>query len=444
MDGQEQSDTGDEIDAEVSDVRLPAGASSASPSHALLQTRLTPRRWFVRLTIILSTGVLALVVVLGSIPAVRDRFFPPPTPTLPSGSDLFYLLPNPPGVEVSLDGHTLAHLPFPGDAHPLRLAPGHHILAWQSHGFPFLPQKCSVSVPSSPTDTCPLLGADTLHLPPHLPTLGQVIALHASLNTLPANARSQLAAAVQGALNASQSTALVQPGEQYFSTPPGIAVVATQPLHALLSFARIGSLFPGGPCEPSDPALPCRFPAQDCTQLCTVVQPPSPVAPAPGEWIAAALVGSLWRYTLLGGQVVGDHLPDAFDTELAVLRITWDGAAWHVTVLLGYTPGLPATDDSVCTPARYWLEHNGRWAFMMADGHPGTAQFVSDTTPTDGCLVVLDPHPGTDVPAVFLERFGVLLAVNQAANGVGADLPMVDAAEKSLAHRLAVHLQLTL
>ena len=441
MDGQGHPDTSDEIDAKVSNVHLPAGASSTSPSRALLQTRRTPRRWLVRLTVMLSTGVLALVVVPGSIPAVRNRFLPPPTPTLPSGSDLFYVLPNPPGVEVSLDSHTLAHLPFPGDTHPLRLAPGHHILAWQSHGFPFLPQKCSVSVPSAPTDTCPLLGADTLHLPAHLSTLGQVIALHASLNTLPTNARDQLMAAVQGALNASQSTALVQLRELYYSILSGNAVVATQPLHATLSFARIGFIAPGGPCEPSDAALPCRFPGQDCIQICTVVQPPSAVAS--GGWIAAVLIGSLWRYAMLGGQVVSDHLPDAFNTEFAVVRITWEGGAWHVTLLLGSTPGLPATDDLVCTPARYWLEHNGRWAFMMADGHPGTAQFVSDTTPTDGCLVVLDPHPGTDVPAAFLERFGVLLAVNQAANGAGANLPMVDAAEESLAHHLAAQVQLT-
>jgi hypothetical protein len=140
---------------------------------------------------------------------------------------------------------------------------------------------------------------------------------------------------------------------------------------------------------------------------------------------------------------VSDLLPDAFNTELAVLRIMWDGATWHVSPLLGYTPGLPASDDLVCTPARYWLDRNGRWTSMMADGHPGTAQFVSDTTPIDGCLVVLDPHPGSDVPAVFLERFGVLLAVNQAANGPGANLPMADAPEESLAHHLAAQVQLT-
>jgi len=126
-----------------------------------------------------------------------------------------------------------------------------------------------------------------------------------------------------------------------------------------------------------------------------------------------------------------------------VLRITWDGTAWHVTPLLGYTADLPVADDLVCVAARNGLEHNGRWAFMIAAGHPGTAQFVSDATPTDGCLAVLDPHPGSDVPAVFLERFGVLLAVNDAANGAGADLPLADGAEQSLAHHLAAQAQLS-
>jgi hypothetical protein len=36
-----------------------------------------------------------------------------------------------------------------------------------------------------------------------------------------------------------------------------------------------------------------------------------------------------------------------------------------------------------------------------------------------------------------LERCGVLLAVNDAAGGPGSDLVAADAAEQSLAHRLA-------
>src|SRR5260221_500421 len=84
-----------------------------------------------------------------------------------------------------------------------------------------------------------------------------------------------------------------------------------------------------------------------------------------------------------------------------------------------------------------------RSAIMMAEPRPGRARSAPDAPPPDACLVVLAPQPGTDVPAAFLHRVGVLLAVNDAANGPGADLPMADSAEQSLAHRLAAQAQLT-
>jgi len=244
MDGREQPDTSDEFDAEVSDLRGRAGCAEVAPARSPFQPRLTPRRRLVRLAGILSAG-LALVVVLGSIPAVRNSaaglaspFLPPPKPTLVPGSDLFTLLPNPPGVDVSLDGHVLAQPPAPGAAHPLRLAPGRHVYAWHSHIFPFPPLQCSVSVPPSPADTCPIFNADALQLPQQLPAVGQVIALHAALGALPADARDQLVTAVQAALDAGRSTALVQPGERYSSAPLGSPVVATQPLRATLTYGR--------------------------------------------------------------------------------------------------------------------------------------------------------------------------------------------------------------
>jgi len=316
MDGPEPPDTNDEFDAEVSDLRGRAGATSTPSARSLLQPRLTPPRRLVRLAVILSAG-LVLVVTLGSIPAVRNsaadlarRFLPPATPTLVPGSDLFTLLPNPPGVDVSLDGQVLAQLPAPGAAHPLRLAPGRHVYAWQSHIFPFPPLQCSVSVPPAPADTCPIYSADALQLPQQLPAVGQVIALHPALGALPADARDHLVRAIQGALDAGGSTALVQPGERYSSASLGSPVVATQPLRATLTY--VAFIAPGEPCSPRDPALPCRFPGQDCTQLCTVPQAPPAAADGPFVWIAAALVGATWSYTTLGGQVVADHIPDAF------------------------------------------------------------------------------------------------------------------------------------
>src|SRR5260221_3378120 len=126
MDGRERSDTCDEFDAEVSDVRRSrADAASTPPARSLVQPRLTRRRRLGRLAGIVSAGLLALAVVLGSLPSLRERvvgLIPTATPTLAPGADLFYLLPHPPGDGVSLHVHALPHLPFPVDAHHLRLA----------------------------------------------------------------------------------------------------------------------------------------------------------------------------------------------------------------------------------------------------------------------------------------------------------------------------------
>jgi hypothetical protein len=188
----------------------------------------------------------------------------------------------------------------------------------------------------------------------------------------------------------------------------------------------------------AQPAIPCRFPGQDCTELCTVVQSPAYTTGAPGVWVAADMVDASWEYTTLTGRVVARNLGEAFGLQLAVLRITWDGASWHVTPIFGYTPGLPAADDAVCDPARAWLSQNGSWSYMVDDPPPGAqAQFASDSTPTDGCVAVLDPHPGSDAPAVFLEQFGVLLAVNDVAAENGAGLPRADAGEQRLAGQIA-------
>src|SRR5258708_12658610 len=144
-----------------------------------------------------------------------------------------HLLPNPPGVEVALDGQTLAHLPFSGNPAPLRLPVGTHVFTWRSHVFPFLPLQCRVSVPRAAADTCPavrhgLLPRDLANLP------GTVIGMHVSLSAVApaAGGVARLTKAIQDGLDTRRSTALVRPGEHSLSYPAGhpTAVVATHPL----------------------------------------------------------------------------------------------------------------------------------------------------------------------------------------------------------------------
>jgi hypothetical protein len=444
--------TGESLQVELSETRTDRVATPPHPPRSPLDPRYAPRQRMLRLVGVTGAVVLAVAVVMSSIPGVRDHTIalfagPTPSPTLLAvpGSDQFYLLPNPPGVTVSLDGHALAALPAPGDPHPLRLARGHHVFAWSSRLLPFTPLRCTVSSPLARSDTCPFVEPQYLAVG-GVPFIGHVIASHESLAALPPSDNAQLTQAIQDALAASGSRAVVRTGEHYFfyqqgqhqQPLSGRAVVATQPLNAQLSYQLVTNPSDREPCVRFlfDLGIPCRFLGQDCTQLCTVAQPPAAVAGAADAWVVAATVSASWAYTALDGQVVAQNIQEASGIQLAFLRITWDNAGWHVTPLFGHIPGFPGTDDVACDPARYWLS-NSTWSFMLTNPPPGsTAQFASDATPTDGCIVVLDQQRGDGSPAVFLERFGVLLTVNDVAVNPVDNFPVADAGERQLAAQL--------
>jgi hypothetical protein len=451
MSDSERSESDEEFVVETS--RVPAaraGTAPAPPSRSPLEPRHTPRQRIIRLVVTLATGFLVLAIILSTFPGVRSGVIgliagPTATPAFrfTPAETLFYLLPTPPGVDVTLDGHALASPPLPGDPHPLHLAQGSHVFAWVSHHFPFAPLRCTISVPRGDADTCPLRAVPTAG-----PGFAAIIAMHPSLAALPTNAATPLLNAFWDALAGSRSTATVEPGERYYYYHVGQAgsagpVVATQALRATLTYFYLANAGYPEPCILGTPDIPCRFPGQDCSQLCTMPFPPSSVAPSPTDWIATAEVAALWDYATPDGHEVASGLGEAFGVQLLTFRITWDGAAWGVTPLFGHIAGLPASDDAVCDPARFWLGQ-GHWSFLLADPPPPGAQrpqFVSDATPTDGCLALLS-QPG-DPPAAFLERFGVLLAVNDLAESGGAKLPMADAAEERLARQLAAQAGIT-
>src|SRR5260221_2590937 len=410
-------DTGESLQVELSETRSDRVATPPHPPRSPLEPRYAPRQRMLRLVGVTGAVVLAVAAVISSIPSVREHTIalfagPTPSPTLLAapGSDQFYLLPNPPGVTVSLDGHALAALRAPGAPHPLRLARGHHIFAWSSRLLPFKPLRCTVSSPLARSDTCPFVEPQYLAAG-GVPFIGHVIASPESLAALPPSDNAQLTRAIQDALAASGSGAGVRPGEHYFfyqqrqqQPLSGRAVVATQPLNAEPSYQLVTNPSDREPCVLFLFALsfPCRFPGQDCTQMCTVAQPPAAVAGAADAWIVAATVSASWVYTTLDGQVVAQDIQEAFGIQLAFFRITSGNAGWHVTPLFGHIPGLPGTDDAACDPARYWLS-NSTWSFMLVNPpSSSTAQFASDATPTDGCLVVLDQQRSDGSPAVFL------------------------------------------
>ena len=406
--------------------------------------RLTSRRRALRLAGLLGVVLLALAVVLAGNPIVRDaasglvdRVLATPTATLAPGADQYYLLPSPPDTAVRLDGHVLAGLRLVDTLQSLRLAPGRHRLEWRPRTYPFLPLACVVSVPHAPGDTCPLVASAAT--PGATSARGSIIAMHESLTTVVPAQYHPLLDAIQAALHTVRSSAVVQPGEYYLSDaalsgdPPGVAI---QPLHVSLALdfnllAGYGEPCAAGGLAPNQ--QPCRFLGQDCQQLCTL--------PTSSAWLAGGMVQPIWTYTAPDGRVVAQNYGDLLNLQaVVILRISWDSARWHVMPIIGHTPDIPAADDLLCMAARDWLAQDGAWSFMVTTPPPGAvAEYAATPSPAEGCAVMLDPHPGADTPALFLQRFGVLLAANAAARLPGSTLPVANAADQRLAADLAAH-----
>ncbi len=447
MSSPEHPETDDDVAFEVRNLR--PGMSKRSAPRSPVERRTTRRQRLWRLAGVGAALVVALAVLVGSVPSIRNGVTAmvrslTPAPLAP-GSDLLYFPPNPPGITVALDGQRLATLPAPGDSHPLRLSRGEHTLNWHSSIFPFSPLNCTISVPAARGDTCPLAQQRTL-VGAASGLSGRVLAPYASLDRLPTSQRTSLIGAVVDALDAAAATARVEPGEP-FRNPQlgqlGGSMLATQPLQATLRYQVISEPGYSEPCILGQPAIPCRFGGQDCTLLCTVASAPAASGGvAPPTWTAAVLVRASWQYAAPDGSLVANDVGEAFGGQLATLRITYDRAGWHVALVLGHTDSLPVADDLVCDPARYWLSTT-TWGFMLSNPPPGAqTQFISDGTPTDGCLVSLAQTPTQ--PALFLQRFGVLMAVNADVQNPLDHLPLVDAANRADAERLAASANISL
>jgi hypothetical protein len=274
----------------------------------------------------------------------------------------------------------------------------------------------------------------------------QVIETRESLATLPADRASALTSAIQQALDALTATATVAVDEHYYApTSNGSyrVMVATQPLRATLRLLLRGPGAPGACSTAAGAVQPCRTPGQDCAEFCTL---PNPNLQVSGRtWPAGVIVSADWTYTTLDGQLVAQHVGDpGLNANLAVMLLDWDGSRWSVMPIIGHRANTPEADDALCDPARNWLASGPLAPLLTATGGAlqPTFQYVSAADLTGGCAVSLTRYEpaGTGQegpPALFFERFGVLLAVNAAAHGLWPALPQADAEEVTLANTLA-------
>jgi hypothetical protein len=455
----------DHFEVEVSDLDEPENSANSSQlSQLFRKPRFSSRQR--RLYLILLNGLLILAVVLplATMNSVRDLasslFNHPllgPTATLAPGVDLYYVRASPPWGRLIIDGHVTA-LPIISTNPPLRLARGQHQLVWQA--YPFLAQRCTVSVPPNVEDSC--RDHDTAQA--GLGLTAWVITFSESLANLAGTPRASLLKAVQSALDVRQSTDTVLPGERYVLAPDEPAcsrkevhgnqcyATSSQPLRATLSFQLDTNQNSNETCIDFQPGN-CTLDYQDCRLFCDISFSTSS---STREWDVFVPVLMLWTFVTMDGRVLARNVPDdsawdyatsqTLDESLVQLHITWENTRLQFAASVdmdnqgsGYfDPACAALTQQVSSlnpPA----DANGPLYLQW--------QFTSGTLPAAGCLAVGTPQPEdgltapTQQPAMqqafyYLHRFGVLLAVNNQAQSTGLLLPLANVYEQQLARML--------
>lgn len=419
---------------------------------AWLTSPQSPRQRRQRLAAFIALGCMALLIILGSTPAVRNLVargtaLPTPTPTLPPEDSEFYVQAIPAWGHLVIDGRLLSSAPAPRVAPPLHLSPGHHTLQWRAA--PFLTQSCTLSVPPHyASDTCvdnnviELAGGHYV----------SIISFEVSLDDLPTLQRIALINVVQAALNSAQSRTMVRPGERYALPPScsssqpltgqlsGCFGVAHQPLRATLHFQLDTNAVTNASCASPEPQQPCSISTQNCHLFCSGF--------SSSAWNVVVPVRDLFTFTLLDGYIVKQDVPDNLNQEsLVPLQITWDQAGWHVSLQLGSAQsffGFPTCepmamntnllgDPQISTPSLSLASLQFSYAVgqSLADGCVAVATYnpLSGSTPTSSTAQAQI--------AALLYRFGIILAANSAAHRYWPYLPVADSYEQQLAAQAA-------
>lgn len=452
---------------------LAGGRHSSLPVKVLsaLATRWrnpTRRGSLMYAAIALSLALLLAIVTRSSLvlPVGNTSEQQVSIPPLPPGYSSFYMQADVPWMQVLVDGHHIEP-PRPGIDAPLTLKPGHHLIVW--HAAPFLPQSCRLSIPYAVGDSCNFAREEEITAPGSSTPL-QILLLHESLFTLPAAQQTALLHAIQASLDSIPASQTVQAGEQYVVN--NSSVTATQPLQATLRLSLdtdsdtncaldVAAMFP----------QPCMLAEQDCARLCTipwqVQQALEQEQPRPG-WLAFVKTHLSWNYATLQGQPIVSNQPidnspanyAPLTDQLTLLNLMWQHDGWHIRPLLGpdlHAPtivdsgdvGQPAganiqlADDPACVAAQdVFAQLSSYSASLFNDTQQ--IHYLSTANPAAGCVVVLSPtlnyvgsySSATPIAwqgAIFLERFGLTLAVNAAAHHLQPGFPLADSSEKTLA-----------
>ncbi|GCE48125.1 hypothetical protein EI42_04123 [Thermosporothrix hazakensis] len=439
----------DENLIEISDLtQAEQEKGQASPQKHWLSSRLTPKQRRHRLFITSGIVLIALLLLLSSIPAVREFFSQPGLTTDSASQSNLYTLPALPGWgQFHLDGHTL----ISPTERSLTLTPGKHTLEWQ--GEPFTPLACTITVPTTERSQDPnacqvkqTIGNQQKAV--NLITFPQ----HLSLQQLPPAERASLQKATQQFLDTRRSSDTVQPGELYAYNSHDKVKKATRPLQATQRFILDTDASKEGQCLQPSLGPNCKLDEQDCRLFCTL---PFPIQDASGQnaasytqegWNVGATIRVQWQYTLPGSQQLYKTAADNTDGEqyLIILLITREQGKWKVAF---HPQRFSGFGDPNCTPAMGRIFSEAQYKTIEKTNQSASWTFFSGEIAARGCLAAaqlssstLQPVlPSNTADAYILYRFGVLLAADDAAHRLWPHLPLANAQQKEIVSDIAAN-----
>lgn len=401
-----------------------------------------------------SVIALAILLLLFSIAPIRQLL----NPAGQQATFSYYLDASPPWGSLSVDGQNVS-VPS-GKSYPLfSLTRGQHTLVWRADPFP--PQQCTLVVPVGS-------GIDTCKQPPVPPESGgtdSYISFPADVTLLSSQQRTALLQATQAVFDGQQSSEIVRAGDLYAQTNktggpnlPSCTLLQTavlcladahEPLKATLRLQLDATISSRTSCAGGA----CSSEGQNCHLFCTPFAFAAPELPVSSTiWSASVYVQLFWQFSTLQGQVIADNQADTFirgqQNDLSVpLNITWHGGKWGVST--GSFGDYVYTSDPVCAAAMedlYNLE--SAVPATIAQDTQSSMNPIQGTTFASGCLIEFElqndvvrtttPNISPPLVADVMQRFGVLLAVNDVAHRHFPFLPVANAYEKQLAQQWAI------
>lgn len=424
---------------------LPAVTREAARSRA----RAVPpfmrrsRLWLSGLVVLITLAVSAALVF--AFPALRPGASvqrATSTPVVPFASQI-YFDPDIPWTTVLVDSRSVSE-GKPGSVQaPLKLSAGRHVISWDAAPFPT--KYCILSVPAVSTDTCPAAFEGIAHVPGEAPA--EVLHLEENSYDLPVGTVDALNATVQAALNAATTGSPVQRGEPVYQASSIVSdgtYVATTRME--LDFQGQGSI-----CQVDLlSAIPhCDLVTNQCLPICSLdygERQSLGLALPSDQWVAIAAVFMQRDFTSSAGepgypqQILSSGLV-AFDDRSLLVGLSWHNNTWQAQPYIGRhllapsiaDPSHRVLVDPACAAAEAYFAE-----YLSPDELRGYSQvrFVSGANVSAGCLIQATVATSGESVEYF-ERFGVLLALNNAAHLLHRNMPVASPYVRQLASQLS-------